>query len=79
MYTHRYNIHVIILIYYVTYTVPLHTYIQVHVVDLVKGGRNIPVTDDNKHEYVQLVAQHRMVNAIRKQVSKLKWYYTHVT
>ena len=53
-------------------------HIQVHVVDLVKGGRNIPVTDDNKHEYVQLVAQHRMVNAIRKQVSRLQRCYTHV-
>ena len=35
--------------------------------DLVADGRNIAVTDENKHEYVRLVAHHRMTTAIRQQ------------
>jgi E3 ubiquitin-protein ligase HUWE1 len=41
----------------------------VKVVDLIPNGRNIPVTDDNKLEYVQLVANHRMTSNIQKQVN----------
>ena len=36
--------------------------------DLVVNGRNIYVTDENKLEYVRLVAHHRMTTAIRKQI-----------
>jgi hypothetical protein len=32
--------------------------VQVH--DLIPNGRNIPVTDENKMEYIQLVTQFRM-------------------
>ena len=38
------------------------------VVDLIPGGRNVPVTDENKAEYIRLVAHHRMTAAIRSQV-----------
>jgi hypothetical protein len=37
-------------------------------VDLIENGHNIPVTDENKLEYVQLVAHHRMTSAIKKQI-----------
>jgi E3 ubiquitin-protein ligase HUWE1 len=40
-------------------------------VDLVEGGRNIAVTDDNKLDYVRLVAHHRMTAAILKQVTTI--------
>jgi E3 ubiquitin-protein ligase HUWE1 len=43
-----------------------HTYIQV--VDLIPNGRNVPVTDENKADYIRLVAHHRMTAAIRSQV-----------
>ena len=39
------------------------------IVDLIDNGRNVLVTEDNKADYVQLVAQHRMVSAIKKQVN----------
>ena len=39
----------------------------VKVEDLIPNGRNILVTDDNKHHYVRLVAHHRMTSAIRGQ------------
>jgi hypothetical protein len=38
------------------------------VVDLVPNGRNIAVTDDNKSDYIRLVAHHRMTAAIRSQI-----------
>jgi hypothetical protein len=41
----------------------------VSIVDLIPQGRDVPVTDDTKHEYVKLLAHHRMTTAIRKQVT----------
>jgi E3 ubiquitin-protein ligase HUWE1 len=37
-------------------------------VELKPGGTKIPVTNDNKTEYVNLIAKHRMTNAIEAQV-----------
>lgn len=37
-------------------------------IDLIEGGRNKYVTDEDKLEYVRLIAHHRMTAAIRKQV-----------
>ena len=39
------------------------------VVDLVPDGRDVAVTDDNKLEYVNLVAAHKMTNAIKEQIA----------
>ncbi|POM78135.1 HECT E3 ubiquitin ligase [Phytophthora palmivora] len=41
---------------------------KVEVVDLIPNGRNIPVTDENKMEYVKLVTHHRMATGIRQQI-----------
>jgi E3 ubiquitin-protein ligase HUWE1 len=41
---------------------------KVEIVDLVPNGRNIPLTDENKLDYVRLVTHHRMTNSIRKQI-----------
>jgi len=40
---------------------------KVHTVPLVPGGEDIDVTEANKMEYVQLVAQHRMTSSILEQ------------
>ncbi|CAL5383970.1 unnamed protein product [Camellia sinensis] len=37
--------------------------------ELIPGGRNIRVTEENKHEYVDLVAEHRLTTAIRPQIT----------
>ncbi|XP_042508612.1 E3 ubiquitin-protein ligase UPL2-like [Macadamia integrifolia] len=37
--------------------------------ELIPGGRNIRVTEENKHEYVGLVAEHRLTTAIRPQIN----------
>ncbi len=36
--------------------------------DLIPNGSQIQVTDDNKFEYVRLVAHHRMTSAISSQI-----------
>ena len=36
--------------------------------DLVPGGSNIAVTDENKHEYVRLISRHRMTTGIKSQI-----------
>ncbi|KAG3114628.1 E3 ubiquitin-protein ligase [Phytophthora idaei] len=41
---------------------------KVEVVDLIPNGRNVPVTDENKMEYVKLVTHHRMATGIRQQI-----------
>lgn len=40
------------------------------VVDLVENGRNIPVTEENKHEYVQLVVEHRLTGSVQSQLEQ---------
>ena len=52
-----------------TFSEETHDFGQVKVVDLKPDGRNIEVTDENKMEYVKLVAQHRMTRAIEAQLS----------
>lgn len=36
-------------------------------IDLKEGGSNIPVTEENKGEYVRLVVEHRLETSIQKQ------------
>ena len=50
------------------FTVESHEFGKVTEHELKEGGRNIPVTDENKLEYVMLVAQFKMSNGIRKQI-----------
>jgi E3 ubiquitin-protein ligase HUWE1 len=47
----------------------LLTSVQVTDYELITGGRNIRVTEENKHEYVDLVAEHRLTTAIRPQIT----------
>ncbi|XP_042384907.1 E3 ubiquitin-protein ligase UPL1-like [Zingiber officinale] len=37
--------------------------------ELIPGGRNIRVTEENKHEYVDRVAEHLLTTAIRPQIN----------
>nr|CAB3465798.1 unnamed protein product [Digitaria exilis] len=37
--------------------------------ELIPGGRNIRVTEENKHEYVDRVVEHRLTTAIRPQIN----------
>ncbi|XP_010520834.1 PREDICTED: E3 ubiquitin-protein ligase UPL2-like [Tarenaya hassleriana] len=37
--------------------------------ELIPGGRNIKVTEETKHRYVDLVVEHRLTTAIRPQIN----------
>jgi hypothetical protein len=41
---------------------------KLETVDLIPNGRRIPVTEENKFEYVQLITHHRMTAAIKSQI-----------
>ncbi|KAI1083973.1 hypothetical protein F5B20DRAFT_361105 [Whalleya microplaca] len=36
--------------------------------DLRENGRNIPVTEENKHEYVRLVVEHKLLSSVKEQM-----------
>ncbi|KAI0422307.1 hypothetical protein F5X98DRAFT_369773 [Xylaria grammica] len=36
--------------------------------DLCENGRNIPVTEDNKHDYVRLVVEHKLLSSVKEQM-----------
>jgi E3 ubiquitin-protein ligase HUWE1 len=38
------------------------------VTDLIPDGRNVPVTEDNKHDYVRLVVEHRLLSSVQEQM-----------
>lgn len=38
------------------------------VIDLIEGGRHIPVTQENKEEYVQLVVEYRLTGSVKEQL-----------
>ena len=38
-------------------------------VELIEGGAGVCVTEENKAEYVNLIAKHRMTNAISEQIN----------
>lgn len=40
----------------------------VNVIDLVPGGRDIPVSEENKHEYVRLVVEHKLLSSVKDQM-----------
>ncbi|KAK5997989.1 E3 ubiquitin-protein ligase TOM1-like [Cladobotryum mycophilum] len=37
-------------------------------VDLIPNGREIAVTDENKHEYVRVVVEHRLLSSVKDQM-----------
>ncbi|KAL8928633.1 MAG: hypothetical protein Q9172_000848 [Xanthocarpia lactea] len=40
------------------------------IVDLIENGRNIPVTEENKHEYAQRVVEYRLTGSVQAQLEK---------
>lgn len=51
-----------------TFSVEVEAFGVMQVVDLLENGRNIPVTEDNKHEYIRLVTEHRLTGAVQEQL-----------
>lgn len=40
----------------------------IKIVDLIENGRNIPVTEENKQEYVQLMVEYRLIESVQEQL-----------
>lgn len=53
--------------YELTFSTEVQEFGVTEVRDLIPNGRNIPVSEDNKMEYIRLVCQMKMTGAIRKQ------------
>lgn len=51
-----------------TFSVETDDFGVTEVVDLTENGRNIPVTEENKHEYVQLVVEYRLTGSVQAQL-----------
>jgi E3 ubiquitin-protein ligase HUWE1 len=51
-----------------TFSAESQTFGKQEVIDLIPGGRNVSVMEENKADYVRLVAHHRMTAAIRSQI-----------
>jgi len=53
-----------------TFSAELNHFGAVSVIDLVDGGQELPVTDENKEQYIRLIAHHRMTRAIDRQIDQ---------
>ncbi|KAF2806197.1 uncharacterized protein BDZ99DRAFT_91844 [Mytilinidion resinicola] len=51
-----------------TFSIDIDQFGEVQTVDLIEDGRNIPVTEDNKHEYVRLVTEQRLTGSVQEQL-----------
>lgn len=53
-----------------TFSVETDDFGVTETVDLIENGRNIPVTEENKHEYVQRVVEYRLTGSVQAQLEK---------
>jgi hypothetical protein len=54
---------------FLTFTFDVEEFGRVRTVELVPGGNNKTVTEENKKEYVRLICEHKMVKAVESQVA----------
>ncbi|BCR83410.1 E3 ubiquitin-protein ligase TOM1 [Aspergillus chevalieri] len=51
-----------------TFSVETDDFGEKQVIDLIENGRNIPVTQENKEEYVQRVVDYRLLRSVNEQL-----------
>jgi E3 ubiquitin-protein ligase HUWE1 len=51
-----------------TFSIEAEDYGEQKIIDLKPGGRDIPVTEENKHEYVRLVVDYRLIKSVQEQL-----------
>lgn len=51
-----------------TFSIEDNSFGRSQIIDLIPNGRNIPVTEETKAEYVSLICQNRMTTAISSQI-----------
>lgn len=52
-----------------TFSIDADDYGEQKIIDLKPGGRNIPVSEDNKAEYVKLVVEYRLIESVKDQLN----------
>ncbi|VEU19917.1 DEKNAAC100738 [Brettanomyces naardenensis] len=59
-----------------TFSVEADDYGEHKIIDLKENGRNIPVTDENKQEYVRLIVEYRLLDSVKDQMDNfLEGFY----
>ena len=53
-----------------TFSVETDDFGVTQIVELVENGRNIPVTEENKQEYVQLIVEYRLTGSVQAQLEQ---------
>ncbi len=53
-----------------TFSVETDVFGETQIIDLIENGRNVPVTEENKHEYVQLVIEYRLTGSVQVQLEE---------
>lgn len=53
-----------------TFSVEAEEFGVTQTIDLIPNGRNIPVTEENKQEYVRLMVEHRLTGSVQDQLSE---------
>lgn len=51
------------------FSVETDDYGEHKIIDLIENGRNIPVTEENKYEYVKLVVEYRLTTSVQEQIN----------
>lgn len=53
-----------------TFSIETEEFGVTEIVDLIENGRNIPVTEENKAEYIQLVVEYRLTGSVKAQLEE---------
>ncbi|EKG21644.1 HECT domain-containing protein [Macrophomina phaseolina MS6] len=53
-----------------TFSVESEEFGVTQTIDLIPNGRNIPVTDDNKQEYVRLMVEYKLTGSVQDQLTE---------
>jgi E3 ubiquitin-protein ligase HUWE1 len=53
-----------------TFSVDNDKFGVVETIDFIENGRNIPVTEDNKHEYIRLMVEWKLTGSVKEQLDE---------
>jgi E3 ubiquitin-protein ligase HUWE1 len=51
-----------------TFSAETDAFGETKLLDLLPGGRDIPVTEENKQDYVRLVVEHKLIGSVKEQL-----------
>lgn len=51
-----------------SFSIEVEDYGDKKVIDLVPNGRNTPVTEENKHDYVRMMVEYRLLTSVQEQM-----------